>query len=66
MSDNSIKIKEIQERKFISMCELQIGVCELSKDISLNNMWGFTFEGLSNLERDLENHSRTLILKNNL
>lgn len=67
MSDkNKIKVKEVQENNLLSKCELQIGVCELAKDISLNNMWGFTFDELSSLERDLEKHNETYIVKNNL
>ena len=63
---NKIKVKEVQENNLLSKCELQIGVCELAKDISLNNMWGFTFDELSSLERDLEKHNETYIVKNNL
>lgn len=63
---NKIKVKEVQENNLLSNCELQIGVCELAKDISLNNMWGFTFDELSTLERDLEKHNETYIVKNNL
>lgn len=66
MSDkNKIKVKETQDNKLLYKCELQIKICELSKDIDFNNMWGFTFEGLSNLERDLEKHGGASLLKNN-
>lgn len=61
-----IEIQLIEENKLISMCELQIGVYELSKDISLNNMWGFTFQKLSKLEKELESHGETRLLNNKL
>lgn len=52
MRRDQIKVINIDNDSLIRMCELNIGVRELSKDIDLNNMWGMTFEQLSDIERE--------------
>ena len=54
MKLGQIKITNIDNDSLIRMCELNIGVRELSKDIDLNNMWGMTFKQLSDIERAID------------
>lgn len=63
MQYGNIKVRNIDNDNLISLCELNIGVCELAKDIDLNNMWGFTFEQLSEIEIESEKFGRRILPK---
>ena len=63
MCYGNIKVRNIDNDNLIRLCELNIGVCELAKDIDLNNMWGFTFEQLSEIEKESEKFSRRILPK---
>lgn len=63
IDDANIKVRNIHKDNLIGLCELSIGISELAKDIDFNNMWGFTFGQLSELERSHDGSNGAFLKK---